>query len=78
MLTTRPNPLAATVHDRMPVIVAPEDFARWLSPSPPGPDLAALFEPRPAEEMVAYPVSRAVNRPANDSPDCIEPLVSPA
>ena len=74
IVTTSPNELAATVHDRMPVILAPESFGKWLGAAPPSPDFAALFEPYPAERMLAYPVSRAVNSPANDRPELLEAI----
>ena len=76
IVTTSPNALAATVHDRMPAILSPDGIARWLDGATPATDLAALFEPFPAEAMVAYPVSRRVNSPANDSADLLEEMPS--
>src|SRR3972149_5552724 len=61
ILTTEPNDLARAVHDRMPVIVRPEDYARWLDPAAGGVSaLRALFAPSPAEAMAAYRVGTAV------------------
>jgi putative SOS response-associated peptidase YedK len=68
IVTTGPNEVMAPIHDRMPVIVAPPDYGRWLG----GAD--GLLGPCPAAMIAAYPVSRAVNRAANDSPDLLDPL----
>ncbi len=74
ILTTRPNAVVEPLHDRMPVIVAPGDHDTWLNPMlADQAELARLFEPFPVEQLVAYPVSRSVNDPANDSPACIDP-----
>jgi putative SOS response-associated peptidase YedK len=74
ILTTDPNGLAEKVHDRMPVILPREAFAAWIDPSPDDPRLLTrLLEPFPDAEMTAYPVSTAVNSPANDDPSCIAP-----
>jgi len=75
LLTTSPNDLLAPVHNRMPVIVAPENFDMWLDPQLQKSDLLQhLFQPFPPEKMSYYPVSTFVNRPGNDDPRCIEPL----
>jgi putative SOS response-associated peptidase YedK len=75
VLTTEPNELAATVHDRMPLIVPPRNAPRWLDRSEQ--NVADLLCPYPAEEMTAYPVSPLVNSSNNDSPKLIEPLAFP-
>jgi putative SOS response-associated peptidase YedK len=73
ILTTRPNPLVAAVHDRMPVILTPEGENLWLDPDVKDPAaLAPLFEPLGAEAMEAFPVSRRVNAPANDDASVLE------
>lgn len=74
ILTTRPNALVAPVHDRMPVILRPEDEAAWLDPARPFRALPAgwLDPPDPAA-MEAYAVSTAVNRAGYDGPECAEP-----
>lgn len=71
ILTCPANELAATIHERMPVIVAPEHAARWLDRNEH--DVSDLLQPFPAEEMTAYPVSTRVNSADNDGPDLIEP-----
>ena len=72
ILTTGPNELVAPVHDRMPVIVAPQDFDRWLDPQRNATDVQDLLRAYPAEEMEAVPVGTRVNNPRNDDPTCAE------
>jgi putative SOS response-associated peptidase YedK len=72
ILTTTPNELVAPVHDRMPVIVARADFARWLDPARNATDVQDLLRPYDAAEMEAVPVGRHVNSPGNDDPRCVE------
>ncbi|MCB8923760.1 MAG: SOS response-associated peptidase [Ardenticatenaceae bacterium] len=74
ILTTTPNDLMASIHNRMPVIVEPADFDMWLHPGPRSDDAHHLLRPYPADKMAAYAVSTAVNSPANDNPTCIAPL----
>jgi putative SOS response-associated peptidase YedK len=77
ILTTAANELVRPLHDRMPVIVEPEHFDRWLDPETQDPSAVDdLFEPTPAELMIAYPVTRRVNRPENDDASCVEPLAA--
>jgi len=74
ILTTEPNDVTRPVHDRMPVILAPEDYARWLDPMVViAAEVRPLLRPFPAEAMSAFPVSPRVNSPANDDPACLEP-----
>ena len=75
LITTEPNPLMAGIHDRMPVIIGPEDYARWLGESADRTPPADLLRPYPADPMRAHPVSTRVNAPTNDDEHCIEPLV---
>ncbi|HEX7055288.1 MAG TPA: SOS response-associated peptidase [Burkholderiales bacterium] len=75
LVTVPPNELTARIHDRMPLIVAPEDYDAWLDPR--HGDLAALqalVRPYPAARMKAHPVSRRVNGPEHDDPGLLEPL----
>ena len=73
IITTTPNELAAEIHNRMPVILDPEDHDLWLDPDFDQKDpLAELLRPYPADLMEAYPVSRLVNSPRNDDERCIE------
>ncbi|HSL27730.1 MAG TPA: SOS response-associated peptidase [Anaerolineales bacterium] len=74
IITTQPNELTAIIHDRMPVILHPRDYAKWLDPSPQTPEqLKPLLQPFPADMMNAYPVSTLVNTPANDIPELVVP-----
>lgn len=75
IITCPPNTMLADIHHRMPVILPQDAYAQWLSPDEqPADALQSLLIPYPGEEMEAYPVSRFVNRPTNDSPECIAPL----
>jgi len=75
ILTTTSNEVVGRIHDRMPVILSPTDYDRWLDPSIQEPAvLQTLLRPYPADEMTAYPVSTLVNSPANDNSGCTEPL----
>jgi putative SOS response-associated peptidase YedK len=70
ILTTGANALLRDVHERMPVIIAPEQYARWLDPA--NADVADLCAPYPAEAMACYPVSPRVNAVRNDDAALIE------
>ncbi len=75
IITTRPNPVVAELHDRMPVILARADYAEWLAPEPLATGrLDELLVPCSADDMVSFPVSRRVNSPGHDDPRCVEPL----
>ncbi|MEJ2265743.1 MAG: SOS response-associated peptidase [Anaerolineales bacterium] len=75
IITTQPNGLLEKIHNRMPVILPKEAYPLWLAQEEKeSSELNALLRPFPAEEMIAYPVSRMVNSPANDVPECIEPV----
>jgi putative SOS response-associated peptidase YedK len=73
ILTTEANELAAQMHDRMPVILSPNDYAEWLDPQ--AKDSGMLLTPFPASEMSAIPVNPIVNNARNEGPECIEPVV---
>lgn len=71
ILTTTPNVVTSTVHDRMPVILNPDSYDVWLDPG--FADAAAvseLLKPYDARLMRSYPVSARVNHVANDDPEC--------
>lgn len=77
IITTEPNELMATIHNRMPVILPHEAVLDWLDEKPrDGAELSAWLKPFPASEMLAHPVSRRVNTPANDSPDLVQPATA--
>lgn len=73
LLTTDANELMRSVHNRMPVILDRKDYELWLDPEVKKPELLLpLLHPYASEEMMAYPVSKTVNKPSNDSAECIE------
>ncbi|NJO76683.1 MAG: SOS response-associated peptidase [Leptolyngbyaceae cyanobacterium RM1_406_9] len=77
ILTTEASDLMESIHNRMPVFLDEPDYDRWLSPTSKPDLLQALLRPHSAQGMERYPVSSQVNRAANDSPDCIQPLAEP-
>ncbi|XGW00564.1 MAG: SOS response-associated peptidase [Leptolyngbya sp. BL-A-14] len=73
ILTTEANELLQPVHDRMPVILAPESYEQWLAPTTAAETLQRLLHPYDADGMKGYPVSTTVNSPVHDSPECVAP-----
>lgn len=74
IITTEPNELMSTLHNRMPVILPNNAYAQWLDASPRKPEeLQGLLVPYPSAAMTAYPVSTLVNSPANDRAECTVP-----
>jgi len=74
ILTTEADRAVAPVHDRMPVFVARDEHARWLDPEQRDPAaLADLLAARPDHGLEGRAVSRCVNDPRNDGPECLEP-----
>ena len=74
VLTTQANHLMAEIHDRMPVIIRPEDYAPWLDPARTDvEELQRMMGPYPERLMEAYAVSRRVNNPRNDGADLLAP-----
>ena len=77
IITTEPNGLVKQIHNRMPVILPREAYELWLAPEEKDPsELDGLLVPFPAPEMMAYPVSRTVNSPANEGPELIVPVAA--
>jgi len=75
ILTTVSNAVLAPIHDRMPVILPPTEYARWLDPALRDADsLAPLLVPFPPDKMLASQVSPRVNSPAVDDERCMAPL----
>jgi putative SOS response-associated peptidase YedK len=71
ILTTDPNALMEPIHSRMPVILQPRDYDRWLEPGDPQRPPVDLLRPYPAEEMTAWPVSERVGNVRNNDPDLL-------
>jgi putative SOS response-associated peptidase YedK len=79
IVTTRANTLMANIHERMPVILDECDIQLWLDPGVHEPGrLTPLLKPCPSEWLSAYEISTAVNAPANNSPEVLQPLPSSA
>jgi putative SOS response-associated peptidase YedK len=71
ILTTTPNALTATVHDRMPVILDPESYDLWVDPGMQNvAAISELLKPYDASQMQLYPVSSRVNHVTNDDEEC--------
>jgi len=73
ILTTDPNALMEPIHNRMPVILEPRDYERWLQPGDPARPPLDLLRPFAAEEMFAWHVSDRVGNVRNNDPQLLEP-----
>jgi putative SOS response-associated peptidase YedK len=71
ILTTSPNEVMADLHDRMPVILEPDDFDLWLGPGVDTEELEALLKPYEGK-LEAYPISRRVGKPSENDADLIK------
>lgn len=77
IITTEPNETVAQLHNRMPAILLPDDYDAWIDPDEKDPDaLSAILFPYPLADLGFHPVSKVVNNPSNDVPDCIRPAGS--
>jgi putative SOS response-associated peptidase YedK len=75
ILTTTPNAVTATIHDRMPVILDPEGYDLWLDPAMSNvSEVCELLKPYDARLMRCYPVSTRINHVANDDEECSRPV----
>ncbi len=75
IITCAANEFTEPIHHRMPVILDQDAYDLWLEPDEcPPTTLNHLLTPYAHEDMVAFPVSRLVNQPKNDSPECIVPV----
>lgn len=75
IITTEANSLMKEIHDRMPVILSPSNYDHWLADEPSVAE--QLLVPSSPDEMAATPVSKTVNNPRNDVPECVEPGIPP-
>jgi putative SOS response-associated peptidase YedK len=71
------NELAATVHDRMPVVLDPKDYATWLDPALPADEARKLLGIPPVGDWTSDEVSTWVNKADHDDPTCIQPVSAP-
>lgn len=75
ILTTTPNAVTSSVHDRMPVILDPDSYDLWLDPGMnDGGAVSELLKPYHARLMRCYPVSTRINHVANDDEGCSAPV----
>jgi len=72
ILTTTANAVTSPVHNRMPVILAPDSYDRWLDPRTA--DASALLKPWDPGLMRCYPVGTRINQVANDDEECARPV----
>jgi putative SOS response-associated peptidase YedK len=78
IITQAARPPVEAIHDRMPLVLEPEAWDRWLDP---GLTDSAALEPLLAShgpDLIAYPVSSYVNEPRHDDAGCLEPVAEPA
>src|ERR1022692_5214572 len=75
ILTTTPNTVTASVHDRMPVILDPDSYDLWLDPGMQNvAAISELLKPCDARLMRCYPIRTRINRVANDDEECYAPV----
>jgi putative SOS response-associated peptidase YedK len=75
ILTTTPNAVTSTVHDRMPVILHPDNYDLWLDPGMTDVQVVSeLLKPYDPRLMRCYPVSTRINHVANDGEECSAPV----
>lgn len=72
IITTEANDLMKDLHHRMPVIISKSQREKWLHPDTSKEEAKAMLKPYDSQQMTAYPVSRAVNSPKNNTPDLLE------
>jgi putative SOS response-associated peptidase YedK len=78
LLTSEANARLRALHPRMPVILAPEHYARWLDPERRDPaQVGSLLRPCPDDWLVPHPVATRVNDVAHDDPACAAPVPEP-
>jgi putative SOS response-associated peptidase YedK len=78
IMTTGPNELLATIHNRMPVILDQTMLDAWLDPATDVAEIASLLVPAPDAGLRMWPVSTAVNRVDTDGPELLRPIELPA
>lgn len=71
LITTEANAVVAPYHDRMPVILPPEQYDAWLDYETPETELRSLLVPYPADRMSARPANPVVNKASVEGPECL-------
>lgn len=75
IITTEPNALCAPIHNRMPVILDPANYAKWLGEQPASNDaLQAMLKPFPAERMACFKIGTRIGNVKYDEASLAEPL----
>jgi putative SOS response-associated peptidase YedK len=74
VITVASNELVGQIHNRMPAILKPESYERWLSLEPDPQDLLITY---PSEAMTMWPISPRVNKPENDDPSILDRVAEP-
>jgi putative SOS response-associated peptidase YedK len=74
IIVTEANEFMKPIHDRMPVILKPDDYGRWLDPTTV--DRKSLLKSCPSDWLASYPVSTCVNSPKNNDIKCIDPIAT--
>lgn len=74
IIVTHANDFMKPIHHRMPVILSPDEYSRWLNPTTA--DGQALLHPCPSDWPTSSPVSTHVNSPENNDSQCIQPMKS--
>jgi putative SOS response-associated peptidase YedK len=74
MLTTSSNDLMAPIHDRIPVMLNPDQYQHWVHPKTPMDELKFLFKPTNFKSLSTYEVSTYVNKVANQDATCLQPI----
>lgn len=78
IVTTRPNRIAAPIHDRMPAVLASEEIEQaWLDPGVSPEEAVSLIEPIEDGRVRVRPVSERVNSWQNDGPELLDPANAP-
>jgi putative SOS response-associated peptidase YedK len=77
IVTTSANDLMRPIHDRMPVVLEPADWAAWLDPCTGAGTVEKLMVSAPSDRFEVFPVSSLVNKATNEGPDLLVPLLSP-
>jgi len=75
IITTEPNIPLAEIHNRMPVILRPDQYGPWLKKQTDTDTLKKMFKPFDAKKLTFHPVSGLCNSPKNDSPDCLKEII---
>ena len=74
IITTEANPYLQSIHNRMPVILNPENYSVWLAPTTKAETLRSLLRSLPEDQIKEYEISKEINSPKNDRAECLVPV----